>query len=112
MHYLGLKTGDVSWLAEWARIDDDGFGLPDSTLDAVLLEANYAVRREHNLKLTVEALLSDLLTEEVRYRGSVVWEYFPWSLTQVRAGFRQIDSDNGNALENREESFVQLHLFF
>ncbi len=108
----GLRTGDLSWLIEWNRVEDEQRIGTDTEMDLVLLEANYLVLRGHNLKLTLEGLLPDQSGEDDIYRGSVVWEYFPLAFTQVRVGFRQYDSDDEQARNNREEMFVQLHLFF
>jgi hypothetical protein len=110
--FAGLQTGPVSWLAEWDRVEDSGFGAADRQLDIALLEANWAVLAGHNLKLTLESIGSDRADEPDRLRGSLIWEYFPWNHIQVRAGVREYDSDNEIPLDNREEGFLQLHVFF
>lgn len=110
--FAGLHTGDIAWLLEWDRIEDMTRGQPDNQLDATLLEANYAFRQGHNLKFTLESLVPDNDSEEDIYRGSVVWEYSPWSFTQLRAGYRHFDSDDEQPINNREEAFLQLHVFF
>lgn len=115
--FAGLQTGPVGWLAEWDRVEDSGgntggINQPERQLDIALLEANWAALPGHNLKLTLESLSSDQIDEPDRFRGSLVWEYFPWNHTQLRAGFRQYDSDDGPPLDNREEGFLQMHIFF
>jgi len=110
--FAGLHTGDIAWLFEWDRIEDKTRGQPDNQLDTALLEADYAFRQGHNLKVTLESIASDDSTVEDIYRGSVIWEYSPWSFTQLRAGYRQFDSDDNQPINNREEAFVQLHVFF
>ena len=110
--FAGLKTGPVSWLAEWDRIEDSQERLRDQEMEVALLEANYAFLRGHNLKVTLESHRPDGTDAEDIYRGSVVWEYFPLSFTQLRAGYRQYDSDDGVARNNRNEIFIQVHLYF
>ena len=49
--FVGLKTGPVTWLAEYDRFEDDPeTGLTDE-VDVALLEANFAIAQGHNLKL-------------------------------------------------------------
>ncbi len=47
-----------------------------------------------------------------RYRGNIVYEYLPWSFTQLRLGVRARDSDDDTAALNSDEAFLQLHVFF
>ncbi|MDH3641521.1 MAG: OprO/OprP family phosphate-selective porin [Gammaproteobacteria bacterium] len=113
--FAGLKTGRVSWLAEYDHIDDEGFGLPDMQQGVALLEANVRLRKGHNLKITAEAQLFDNDEDQDakdRYRGSLVYEYFPWAFAQLRAGIRARDSSDDLAALNSEEAFVQLHVLF
>ena len=105
----GWNTGPLAWLLEYDRIIDSIDGAGDKEQDLALLEANWLVVRGHNLKFTAEWQSPD--AGEERSRGSVVWEYFPWSHTQLRAGFRVQRSDNPRFLEG-EEYFVQAHLYF
>jgi hypothetical protein len=49
---------------------------------------------------------------EDRFRYSAVYEYFPWTFTEIRAGYRQRDSDDNDALLNATESFAEVHVFF
>ena len=50
--------------------------------------------------------------DETDERYSVVYETTPWPFTQIRAGYRQRDSDNPDPLRNYGEGFVQIHGFF
>lgn len=112
----GLRTGPVSWLAEYDVIEDEDLGpLLDSEQAVALVEANIHFLRGHNLKLSAEANTfeddnNDPL--EDRFRYSAVWEYFPWAFTQLRIGARTSDSDDDEAALNGDEVFVQAHIFF
>lgn len=109
--FAGIRTGRVSWLAEYDRIEDDDLG---SSLEheVAFLEANIEVAKGHNLKLTVEAHLFDESGMEDQRRYSAVYEVFPWVFTQLRVGVRSRDSDGDTAALNSELYFVQVHLFF
>ncbi len=109
--FAGLRTGPVSWLVEFDRIEDTDSLLPDLSQDVALLEANFAIAKGHNLKISLEGLSFDDDMED-RFRGSVVYEYFPWTFTQLRVGVRGRDSDDDVAALNSDEAFVQLHVFF
>ena len=89
---------------------DSVAGAPDFDRGVGLLEANVRLARGHNLKLTAELLALD--DEPDRYRGSVVYEYFPWAFAQLRLGVRARDSDASLPALNSEEAFVQLHVLF
>lgn len=107
--FAGLKTGPVSWIAEYDRIEDEGFGLPDSERDVSLIEANIGLWKGHNLKFTFEGDMSDGNSD--RYRNSIVYEMFPLAFTQVRLGFRVFEHD-GNSTADADEAFLQLHVYF
>ena len=109
--FLGLRTGLVTWLAEYDRMEDDDTAAGDQEQGVALIEANLALWNGHNLKLAAEGLFPDGEAED-RYRFSAVYEYFPWPFTQLRAGVRARDSDSEEAELNSEEAFLQLHVFF
>ena len=46
-----------------------------------------------------------------RDRASLVWEFFPWAHTQLRAGFRAERSDDP-PFQDEEEYFLQAHVYF
>ena len=109
----GLKTGPVAWLAEANLVVDDGF--PEGTRDLVsaLLEANWAVRRGHNLKLTTEWFDPDRdVDNDEQTRWSVVYEYSPIQFLQLRGGARFYDGIPQNDLQNRTMFFLEAHGFF
>ncbi len=108
----GVRTGPVNWLAEYDRIDDDGFGNGHQQQDVALLQSAIKLRQGHYLQLIAEMNRSDGDAFEDRFRYSIIYEYFPWTFTELRAGFRQRDSHDDAADVNASETFVQLHLFF
>jgi hypothetical protein len=110
--FAGFVTGPIAWLAEVDRIRDDS--LPDGrrNLTAALLEANLALGNGHNLKLTHEFLDPDDPLQDDRTRSSLVWEYFPFQFVRGRLGFRYYDGTEGVPLQNRDEWFAQLHVYF
>ena len=109
----GLKTGPVAWLGEVDLVVDDGF--PDGTRDLVsaLLEADWAVRRGHNLKLSAEWFDPDRdVDNDEQTRWSAVYEYTPIQFLQLRGGARLYDGIPQNDLQNRTIGFLELHGFF
>jgi len=109
----GLKTGPIAWLAEADLIVDDGF--PERTRDLVsaLLEADWAVRRGHNLKLAAEWFEPDRdVDNDEQTRWSVVYEYSPIQFLQLRGGARLYDGIPQNDLQNRTTFFLDAHGFF
>ena len=110
--FAGFKTGPVYWLAEYDRIrESDVEGIPDVDQDVAFLEANIELLKGNFLKLTAESFTFDTEQED-QYRYSVVYEWFPWSFTELRLGFRFDDSDGDNPALNGEEAFFQANIFF
>jgi len=109
----GFNTGPVAWLAEYDWIEDKAAAPDRSVTDNAvgLLEANWLIGRGHVLKATFEIEQPDDGLED-RMRGSLVYEFFPWSFTQLRVGLRIRDSDDPDPRLNTDEGFVQLHAFF
>ncbi len=108
----GVRTGPVSWLMEYDRIEDDGFGTGNRQQDVALLQAAIELRKGHYLQLITEMNRIDDRDITNRYRYSAVYEYFPWPFTELRAGYRQRDSQDDSAVLNASETFVQVHVFF
>ena len=109
----GLRTGRVAWLAELDYIIDDGTPTGRRKLWTSLVEANIALKKGHNLKLTFEYFdPDDDVSEDEQNRFSVVWEYFPIQFVQTRLGYRVYDGIPQNPAQNREELFLELHLAF
>jgi hypothetical protein len=106
----GLKTGPIAWLAEGDIVHDDSLG---RTLAAGLLEADWRIRKGHNLKLTAEYEDPDRAVrnnQETRY--SIVYEYTPLPFLQLRAGYRHYFGIPQNNEENQQLTFVELHGYF
>jgi hypothetical protein len=110
--FAGLKTGPVAWLAEVDFISDD-FRLGGRDQMATLLEANWRMRKGHNLKATYEFLEpDDDRDEDEQERYSLVWEYSPIQFVQTRVGFRSYNGIPNFPVTNREELFAELHVYF
>ena len=111
--FAGLRTGPVAWLAEVDYIIDESASTGRRKMWASLVEANYLLKKGHNLKLTLEYFDPDSeVSENQRNRVSVVWEYFPIQFVQTRLGFRRSDSIPQNRAQNAEQLFLELHIPF
>lgn len=111
--FVGLRTGPVAWLAEVDWINDEGTTTGERDLLAGLAEGNWRIARGHNLKLTYEYFdPDDDVDEDEQTRYSVVWEYSPVQFTQLRVGARIYDGIPQNDLQNRDEAFAELHVYF
>jgi hypothetical protein len=111
--FAGFRTGPISWLAEIDSISDDLPGGGTRDIFATLIEGNWRFRKGHNLKIGYEYLdpsngFSD--DEEERYR--VVWEYSPFQLFQTRVGFTSYNGVANLPITNRDELFLEAHIFF
>src|SRR5207342_2957234 len=75
--FAGLRTGPVSWLAEADYIVEESES-PQRETWAGLLEANWLLRKGHNLKLTAEHLdPQGGSSANQQMRLSAVYEYTP-----------------------------------
>lgn len=111
--YGGLRRGNWGFLAELDYIVDMGFPEGRRNQFATLVEANWRYRRGQNLKLTFEFLdPDDTLQEDEQNRWSVAWEVFPVQNFQFRAGTRIYEGIPQSDVQNRRETFAELHLFF
>jgi hypothetical protein len=111
--FAGLRTGPVSWLAEADYIEDESPPTGRRKEWVGLLEANWLMRKGHNLKLTAEYFEPDVdVDEDEQNRFSLLWEYAPMEFLQLRTGVRSYDGIPQNPQQNRTEAFVQLHGFF
>lgn len=109
----GLRTGPVAWLGEIDFVEDDGYPQGTRNLVSALLEANWRVRQGHNAKVTAEWFdPDDDVDEDEQARWSVVYEYSPIQFLQLRGGARFHDGIPQNALQNREEFFLEVHGFY
>jgi hypothetical protein len=110
--FAGVRTGPIAWLAEADYILDDSFA-PRRKQAVGLLEANWAVRKGQNLKVTAEYFDPDReISEDQQNRFSVVWEYTPLQFVQLRLGARYYDGIPQNDLQNRRLLFAQLNGYF
>ena len=111
--FAGLRTGPVMWLAEINRVSDDTALAGTLEQNIALLEANWLMRKGHNLKITTEYLDPDSALDNIEQnRYSLVWEYTPYQYLQMRLGARQYDGVPQDDLQNRRLLFLQLHAFF
>ncbi len=111
--FAGLRTGPIVWLAEADYIKDQGLVGGPRRQWAGLIEANWAPRRGHNLKATLERFEPDTgFDDDEQHRYSLVWEYTPIQYLQLRAGVRIYDGIPQDAQQNRRFGFVELHTFF
>jgi hypothetical protein len=109
----GLRTGPVAWLGEADLVVDHGFPEGTRNLVTALLEADWAVMRGHNLKLTGEWFDPDRkVANDQQTRWSAVYEYSPIQFLQLRGGARFYNGIPQNDLQNRTFYFVELHGFF
>lgn len=111
--FAGVRTGPISWLAEVDLISDKLPTGGDTEIYATLLEGNWRIRQGHNLKATYEFLdPSDQTFEDEQERYSIVWEYSPIQLLQSRVGFRAYNGVPDMPASNRDELFVEFHVYF
>lgn len=111
--FAGTNTGPVTWLAELDLVGDTGYPEGKRRQLAGLLEANWLVAQGHNLKLGSELLDPDRrVSHDHKVRYSLVYEYTPIAFAQLRAGYRKFGGIPQNALDNRRQTFVELHAFF
>ena len=109
----GIRTGPIAWLAEIDYIIDDGTPTGKRRSWASLIEANYGYRKGHNLKVSFEWFdPDDDVSNDERNRSSIVWEYSPIQFLQTRFGYRVYNGIPQNAAQNREQLFVELHVYF
>lgn len=109
----GIRTGPVAWLAEVGYIIDDSAPTGRRKSLVSLLEANYRYRKGHNLKVTFEWYDPDNnVSNDEQNRASLVWEYSPIQLVQLRIGYRDNSGIPQNPGQNREQLFAELHVAF
>jgi len=111
--FFGLKTGPIAWLAEASWINDEIPGASDVDSVASLLEANWRLRKGHNLKISYDYFDPDTdVGLDDQERWSLLWEYTPIQFLQARFGARVYDGASQIDVQNREEFFAELHGFF
>lgn len=111
--FAGIRTGPIAWLAEIDYIVDDGTPTGKRRSWASFIEANYGYRKGHNLRMSFEWFDPDKdVSNDEQNRSSIVWEYSPIQFLQTRIGFRDYNGIPQNAAQNREQLFVELHVYF
>jgi len=111
--FAGVKTGPVTWMGEIDYIDDKALGPSGRDQIVGFAEANWLVRRGHNLKLTYGTFdADDDVDDDEQNRYSLVYEYTPLGFMQIRAGARIRDGIPQNDLQNTDLYFAQLNVFF
>jgi len=111
--FFGLVTGPLVWLAEFDLITDDLPGGAERDATAGLLEADWMLRKGHNLKLSYDYFdPDDVLSDDQQVRYSLVWEYTPVQFLQGRFGARLYDGIPQADFQNRDEYFAEIHGFF
>jgi hypothetical protein len=94
-------------------IDDKSFPTDSGKMWAGLLEADWLIRRGHNLKVTAEyADPNRNVPNDAQTRWSLVYEYTPIQFVQIRAGFRYGDGIPQLPIQHTRVGFLELHGFF
>ena len=110
--FAGLRTGQVSWLGELDLVHDQSYP-GGRRLGAGLLEADWRIRRGHNLKFTAEGYDPDrAVPNDQQARYSLVYEFTPIPYLQLRAGYRRYRGIPQSDAENQRQAFIELHTFF
>jgi hypothetical protein len=110
--FAGFKTGPVAWLAEADYIHDDSFVGGRNTL-AGLAEADWRVRKGHNLKITAEyADPNRAIAQDQFTRYSAIYEYTPLPFLQLRVGYRRYFGIPQSPTENQRLILAELHGYF
>jgi hypothetical protein len=109
--FAGLRTGPVAWLGEFDFVHDLGF--PGGRRMEVLLgEADWALLKGHNLKVTGEMYDPDrTVANDQQARWSFLYEWTPIPFVQLRTGWRRYRGIPQNDLDNRRVLFIELHAF-
>jgi hypothetical protein len=111
--FAGFRTGPVSWLAEIDFISDKLPAGGSQDMLASLIEGNWRIRKGHNLKFSYEHLdPNDAAGDDEQERYSALWEYSPIQLLQTRVGYRVYNGVAGEPATNRDEIFVEAHVYF
>jgi hypothetical protein len=108
----GLKTGNVAWLGEADLVDDRSLAGGGVKMLATLVEANWALARGHNLKVTAEYLDPNRsVAHAAQTRWSLLYELTPVQFVQLRAGVRYSDGIPQLDREHTRLYFLELHGF-
>ncbi len=109
----GLNMFGIEWMAEMDWITDSFDDSRDITQEAFFIEADKEFVKGQNWKLSYDYLDPDSkVNEDQRNRISLIWEYTPISLMQIRVGGRVADGIPQDASQNTDTVFAQLHVWF
>ncbi len=109
----GLKLLGLDWLAELDLVRDTAPGINERNQYIGFLEANKELHKGHNLKASVEWLDPDTeVGANLQSRTSLVYEFTPLPMVQLRLGTRIRDGIPQNSSQNTDTVFGQLHVWF
>ncbi|MFC3123323.1 hypothetical protein [Agaribacter flavus] len=111
--YGGLTWGNWVFLGEANLIETEG--ITSSSIEELvgLIEANYQLQKGLNVKLTGEYYDPDRgIDENQETRYSLVVEYTPLSMLQVRLGVRSSEGIPQQPSRTNELLFLQSHVYF
>ena len=109
----GMQLFRIDWLAEIDWVTDKSPDTGKRNQYIGFIEANKEILKGHNLKGTVEWLDPDFdIGENQLTRTSLIWEYTPLPLIQLRVGARIRDGIPQNPGQNTDSVFAQLHVWF
>lgn len=110
--FAGFRSGAVAWLGEADLVLDSGFPEGTRSMAVGLAEADWALRKGHNLKFTAEYFDPDrAVREDQKTRWSLLYEWTPIPFVQLRVGFRRLRGIPQNDFDNRHALFVEIHGF-
>ena len=110
--FAGVRTGPVAWLGEADLVHDAGFPEGTRTFVAALGEADWAIARGHNLKVTAEYYDPDRnVSGDQKTRWSVLYELTPMPFVQLRAGVRRYRGIPQSDTDNRRLAVLEVHAF-
>ena len=110
--WAGLRSGPVAWLGELDLVSDSSYPEGTRRLLAGLAEADWAIRRGHNLKLSAELFDPDRsIAHDQQARWSLLYEYVPVAHLQLRAGVRRNRGIPQSDFQNRHLLFIELHAY-
>jgi hypothetical protein len=110
--FAGFRTGPVAYLLEGDYVHDDSFP-GGRNLVAGLAEADWRIKKGHNLKLTAEYSDPDRsVAQDQQTRYSLVYEYTPLPFLQLRLGYRRYFGIPQSPIENQRLILAELHGYF
>lgn len=110
--WAGFRSGRVAWLGELDLVGDGSY--PEGTRHflAGFAEADWNLRRGHNIKASVELYDPDrAVAHDQQARWSLLYEYTPLAHLQLRAGFRRNRGIPQSDFQNRHVVFLELHAY-